>query len=46
MQDFKDEQDLLGTDGAEPLAGSGLEDEKADGEFIPAVEEEAEGRES
>ena len=46
MQDFKDEQDLLERDGAEPLAGSGLEDEKDDCELIPATEEETEGRES
>ena len=43
MQDFKDEQDPLEGIGAEPLAGSGLEDE-SDGEFTSATADETEGQ--
>jgi hypothetical protein len=43
MHDFKDEQDRLAEDGAEPLAGSGLEGQEADSEFVANAEGETEG---
>ena len=45
MHDFEDEQDPLQRNGAEPLAGSGLEGEKEDADFISLTEEPKEGRE-
>ncbi len=45
MHSFEDEQELLARKGAEPLAGSGFEDESDDGEFAWTAEEDAEVRE-
>jgi hypothetical protein len=45
MHDFEDEQNPLAGNGAEPSAGSGLEDEQAESEFVATTENEAEERE-
>ncbi len=43
MRDFEDEEDPFERNGAEPLTGSGLEQEQADGEFVANAEDETEG---
>ncbi len=45
MPDLEDEREPLAKNGAEPLEGSGLEDEKDDGEFASTVVDETEGHE-